>query len=91
MHHIACFDIAHNRRRRQVVRLLEGHGQRLHESAFMLRLRPAQLGQLQKQLLRLLHLQQDRLTLYPCCERDHPDRLELGAQPLGELPQDWQI
>jgi len=76
---LVSYDIACDRRRRRVARLLEGYGQRLHESAFVAQLRPAQLARLRRALPRCLDAQADRLTIYPLCSRDQPDTLHLGT------------
>jgi CRISPR-associated protein Cas2 len=85
MRYLACYDIADDRRRRRLARLLEGHGWRLHESAFVLRLRPAQLHHLQGRLARMLDLEHDHLAMYRLCRRDHADVVHLG---LSRWPED---
>lgn len=91
MHYLICYDIASDRRRRAVVRLLEGFGDRLHESAFRARLRPPQLGQLQRRLDRLVDDVADRVTVYPLCGRDHPDVVHLGIDAPQEQPAAWIV
>ncbi len=86
MLYLICYDIACPRRRRRVVRLLEGHGQRLHESAFAARLRDCAVGSLQRRLLALLHPEEDRLRVYPLCARDAPDRLTVVGAPTADPP-----
>ena len=86
MHYIICYDIAHDRRRRRLTKVLEGYGHRLHESAFQARLRPAQLARLNQRVAALLDLQTDRLTIYPLCGRDQPDRLHIGDPPHADQP-----
>ena len=86
MHYLICYDIAHDRRRRRLTRVLEGYGHRLHESAFQARLRPAQLSRLNLRIATLLDLHADRLTIYPLCGRDQPDRRHIGDHTLADLP-----
>lgn len=80
------YDIACPRRRRRVVRLLEGHGQRLHESAFVARLRDGAFGTLQRRLQRTLHAQEDRVRIYPLCQRDAPDRVAVCCDRQEDPP-----
>lgn len=85
MEYLICYDIADDRRRRRVVRLIEGYGQRLHESAYSARLRPGQAARLLRALEKSVDRIEDRVTLYPVCGRDHPDRIHLGAEVQDSL------
>ena len=78
------YDIASQRRRKRVATVLEGHGHRLHESAFVCTLREAQWAALQRRLLRLLDPVEDKLHLYPLCARDRPDAVYLGMHPIDD-------
>ena len=78
MHYVICYDIANTRRRRRVARLLETYGDRLHESAFALSLRPAQLGRMCRALPLLIDAYQDRLALHPLFRRDFSDVVHIG-------------
>lgn len=91
MHALICYDVASDRRRRRLVRLLQGYGERLHESAFRVRLRPAQMTALQKQLARSVDARADRVTVYPLCDRDLPDAVHLGISPPEPLPCNWVV
>lgn len=84
MLYFICYDIAHDRRRRRLTRVLEGYGHRLHESAFHARLRPAQLSRLNQRIAALLDPVADRLTIYPLCGRDEPDRRHVGQHEHAE-------
>jgi len=86
MLYVIGYDIACPRRRRRVARLLEGHGQRLHESAFVARLRDGAFGSLQRRLQALLDDGEDRVRVYPLCERDAPDRLTVRGAAIDEPP-----
>lgn len=80
MRYLICYDIADDRRRRKVVRLLEEFGVRLHESAFWAHLSPGQHNRLNRRVRPLLNEKLDKLTIYPVCERDGPDIRSTGAQ-----------
>ena len=80
------YDIGCSRRRRRIARLLEGHGYRVHDSAFVAHLRDGAYGALQRRLQELLHAQEDRLRVYPLCERDAPDRLTVFGPPAEDPP-----
>lgn len=78
------YDIHNDRRRRQIARLLEGHGERIHESAFVARLRDGAFNSLHRRITALIHPDVDRLRIYPLCARDSPDRRSV----LGTMPAD---
>ena len=86
MQYWICYDIASNRRRRGVVRCLERYGERVHESAFMAQLTPARLGRLQRRLTRLVHEEEDLLTIFPCCLRDQADVRHFGLSRAEAPP-----
>ena len=91
MLYFIAYDISSDRRRRQAARLLEGHGQRLHESAFQCELRAGQLTRLRGQLEQCLDLTADRLNIYPLCERDRPDRWHLAATQPQDPPSAYVV
>jgi CRISPR-associated protein Cas2 len=82
MLYLIAYDLSCNRRRRRLARLLEGFGERLHESAFQCQLREGQLGQLRRRAEQLVNPASDRLRIYPLCQRDAPDQRHL----LGTAP-----
>jgi len=86
MRYVVAYDIACSRRRRRVVRLLEGHGWRMHESAFLLRLGDAAAARLLAQLQSAIDTQHDRLRAYPMCERDAPDRMAIVGSRASDPP-----
>lgn len=86
MHYLICYDIADDRRRRRLTRVLEGYGHRLHESAFQARLRPAQLARLNQRIASLLNLQADQLSIYSLCARDQTDRHHVDEHATVDMP-----
>lgn len=76
--HLICYDIVSDRRRRRMARLLEGHGHRMHESAFTVNLNPSKLGRLKRRMALIVHPVDDHVVIYPLCERDQADIQHLG-------------
>lgn len=81
MRYLLSYDVACPRRRLRVVRLLEAHGHRVQESVFLLELRPPQWQRLNAQLVNTLHAVSDHWRVWPQCQRDSLDALELGRPP----------
>ena len=78
--YIVCYDIAHNRRRHRVSKLLEGYGNRIHESVFECELNARKLSIMRRTLKKHLCVINDKLRIYPLCERDRPDIVHFGLR-----------
>jgi len=65
---VVAYDIANERRRDRVARILDDYGTRVQESVFELWLEPADWPVLEKQLSQVLNPQEDRLRCYPLCK-----------------------
>jgi CRISPR-associated protein Cas2 len=62
--HVIAFDLASDRRRYRLTRLLEGYGLRVQESVFEAWLTDQQQALLLRKAEALLHPEQDRLVCY---------------------------
>ena len=82
---IVAYDIADDRRRNLVAHLLEGFGERVQKSVFECGLDPQREATLRRLLTSLLDAEEDRLRIYPLCEKDH--RLALAWDTKGVLSQ----
>lgn len=67
---VICYDIADDRRRNRVARLLEGHGERAQESVFECHLDSERLRRLKHEIDRLIDPHTDRVRYYDLCGRD---------------------
>lgn len=65
---VVSYDVADNRRRSRVAKLLEGYGARKLESVFECDLTPAQWAKLRAKLFKLLQEKEDRARAYFLCE-----------------------
>mgnify|MGYP000644209489 CR=1 FL=1 len=63
-----CYDIPNDKRRLQVMKTLEGFGQRVQYSVFECEVRPADLERLKERLRTLVDKKQDDIRFYPLCE-----------------------
>ncbi len=75
---VICFDIANDRRRRQVVRVLQSFAERAQESVFEAWLDAAQRRRLQAALSRQLQHSEDRVAIYVLSPSDWADIVSLG-------------
>jgi CRISPR-associated protein Cas2 len=89
---LVAYDIAHNKRRRAVARLLEGSGQRVQDSVFHCWLRPPDLAQLVRELSEVINPAEDTVRLYPICNADAPDIQFAGVKkPESPIQKGFEI
>ncbi len=67
---VICYDIADDRRRNRVARLLEGHGERVQESVFECHLDAARVRQLKAAVDAAIDPHADRVRYYSLCRKD---------------------
>lgn len=65
---ILAYDMASDTRRARLAAALEGWGYRLQESVFQLRLEPAELDEVRRQVTEIVNQADDVLHLYPLCD-----------------------
>ncbi len=82
---VIAYDIADDRRRAQVARVLEGHGLRVQWSVFECRLNLTEMQRMRRRLLDLVEPGSDRLRFYPLCG---PCSLRISEQGLGAIEID---
>lgn len=80
-----CYDIADNRRRNKVTRLLEGWGERVQESVFECHITAAQHHQIIRNIATLIDAEQDKVRYYALCGKDRGKLQVLGN---GSITQD---
>lgn len=80
-----CYDIADNRRRNKVARLLEGWGERVQESVFECHMTAAQHRRIMSEIAILIDAEQDKVRYYALCGKDRGKLQVLGN---GSLTQD---
>ena len=64
---VLAYDIADDRRRRKVYRLLEAYGVPVQESVFLVELGPAKWRELERKLLALVNRREDDVRVWPLC------------------------
>ena len=67
MIYIVAYDIANNRRRLRVAKILESWGYRIQESVFQLRLDTDSLAHVRSSLAALISESDDVIHIYPSC------------------------
>lgn len=67
---IICFDIANDRRRRQVAKILEDHGLRVQFSVFECHLKTSELNHLKQELGAEIDEFEDHIRYYSLCHKD---------------------
>ena len=81
MLHLLAYDIADDKRRAKTSKLLEGYGFRSEFSVFEADLDPADLVFLQADLLDIVDPDEDKLFIYPICQRCRKAIIRLAGQP----------
>lgn len=81
---VVAYDIADDRRRTRVARLLEGYGERVQKSVFECELDPQRETALRLVLSSLIDDEEDAVRIYPLCDKDHG--LSLAWDIKGVLP-----
>ncbi len=76
---IICYDIACDRRRERIARVLHGYGERVLESVFEWRLDAATLMALRARLAKIVAAE-DKLGYWQICGHDFKDRYSQGKQ-----------
>lgn len=79
---VVSYDICNDRRRRKVMKIMEGFGERVQYSVFECRLTLAQVGRLQERLRRWVNPQEDSVRFYFLTRRETGRILVLG---VGEV------
>jgi CRISPR-associated protein Cas2 len=75
---VIAFDVADDRRRRALVRVLESFGERVLESVFEAWLTPPERRRLENLALRCIDCAEDRLAFYALPDEDRKDIILLG-------------
>ncbi|MBD3372159.1 MAG: CRISPR-associated endonuclease Cas2 [Candidatus Coatesbacteria bacterium] len=81
MLHLLAYDIADDKRRAKVAKILEGYGFRSEFSVFEADLTPAELVFLKADLLKHLDEETDKLFIYPICARCRKAIIRLVGKP----------
>lgn len=83
---LVVYDTPDDRRRRRMAKVLDAYGERVQYSVFEVLAEGAHLERMLARLARTLDEGEDRLRLYPLCERCVREVLTLA----GEMPEPWE-
>jgi len=84
--YVLTYDIANDRRRLKIARLLERYGERVQYSVFEMWLTPEEWQKIHRQLQRLLEESEDSLRVYRLCAACRQRILTLGQGETLEAP-----
>jgi CRISPR-associated protein Cas2 len=88
---IVCYDIVNDKRRREVVKVLEGYGQRAQYSVFECDMTDRQQMTLQAQLREVINENEDDVRFYPLNEADIKRVKTLGNDAKLNFLNDAEI
>lgn len=76
---VVAYDIASDRRRRKLVKILEGYGVRVNFSVFECLLMPARIENMKRELSRYIKPGKDNVLIYNLCRDCVNNRTSLGG------------
>lgn len=85
--YLICYDIADDRRRYRVERLLKGCGLRAQRSVFECEIGPERLDALERRLAQWIDPASDRIHIYALCGRDETGIAAFGGAGLLEAAE----
>lgn len=83
--YVVAYDIADNSRRSEVVKILEGMGERVNLSVFECRLTDADLERTRQTLKEILNSQKDIIIFYKLCANCRCETIQLGRRSVRKL------
>jgi CRISPR-associated protein Cas2 len=84
---IICYDIASNRRRSKVAKILLDHGDRLQESVYLCRMPEARMAELRGRIASKIDPKTDAVGIFRRCAACRPAGSELGRPREIETPR----
>ena len=88
---VVSYDIANNRRRQKVVKIMEGYGRRVQYSVFECRLSARNYRRLREKLSAVIDPQKDSILFYPLCGGCLQKREGLGLGKPSSDQEHWVI
>lgn len=82
-HYIVTYDIADDKRRNQIFKLLQGEGDHVQYSVFFCECNPAELARLRGEINQIIHHNQDQVLLVDLGPANRPlhEGIEVYGQP----------
>lgn len=88
---VVTYDVADDRRRTKVMKMLEGYGQHVQESVFDCHLDRATYREMVGRLRKLIDAKSDNIRLYHLCQADVGRIKRMGIAEPVRLHADFEI
>ncbi len=88
---VVAYDIANDRRRLKIMKILKGYGEHVQESVFECHLRDNTYRKMKRQLEQLINPADDNVRLYHLCAKDIERIEELGVGRPVQLIREFRI
>lgn len=88
---VVAYDVADDRRRLRVMKMMQGHGEHVQESVFECDLKPAVYRKMIARLKKLINLEQDNVCIYHLCAMDVDRIRQLGVGRPVQLAREFRI
>ena len=84
--YIICYDIVNDKRRDVFSDCLQSYGDRVQYSVFEALLSPSLFSQLKSKILEIIDTEEDKVLIYPLCEKCDIKLLRLGHSDTRHPP-----
>jgi CRISPR-associated protein Cas2 len=88
---VVAYDIAHDKRRLKVMKMMQGYGEHVQESVFECDLKPVVYRKMTARLKKLINLEQDNVRIYHLCAADINRIQQLGVGRPVQLVREFRI
>jgi CRISPR-associated protein Cas2 len=88
---VVAYDIAQDKRRLKVMKMMQGYGEHVQESVFECDLKPAVYRQMTERLKKSINLDQDNVRIYHLCTVDVDRIQQMGVGRPVQLAREFRI
>lgn len=88
---VVAYDIAHDKRRLRVMKMMQGYGEHVQESVFECDLETATYREMIKRLKQLTNAQQDNVRIYHLCNADVKRIKQVGVGRPVQVAREFRI
>lgn len=88
---VVAYDIANDKRRLKVMKMMQGYGEHVQESVFECDLKPVAYRKMTTRLNDLIDLEEDNVRIYHLCNADTGRIRQLGVGRPVQLAQEFRV
>ena len=88
---VVAYDIAHDKRRLQIMKMMQGYGDHVQESVFECDLEPEVYRKMLARLKKTINAKEDNVRIYHLCGADISRVRQLGVGRPAQVAQEFRI